>query len=61
MTSRVNYSAQYGIEHRQHCTPQAFEQIGALYMHKPDHKNPTRPGFEHSTFEFRVTAGPNEP
>ena len=35
MTSRVLYSAQYN---RQHCTPQAFEQFGALYMHNHDDK-----------------------
>ena len=29
MTSRVLYSAQY---HRHHCTLQAFEQFGALYI-----------------------------
>ena len=33
MTSRVLYSAQY---HRQHCTPHAFEQLGAMYMHNHD-------------------------
>ena len=33
MTSRVLYSAQY---HRQHCTLQAFEQLGALQKHNPD-------------------------
>ena len=29
-------------------------------MHILDDKHPTRPGFEHSTFEFRVTTEPNE-
>ena len=43
MTSRVLYRAQY---HRQHCTLQAFEQIGVIYMHSHDDKNPARPGFE---------------
>ena len=56
MTPRVLYSAQY---HRQRCTIQAFEQFGALYVHNPDDKHPTRSGFESS--EFRATTGPNEP
>ena len=33
--------AQY---HRQDCTLPAFEQFGALYMHKYDGKNPARLG-----------------
>ena len=57
MTSSVLYSVQY---HRQRCTPQAFEQFGALYMHNPDDKHPIRPGFEPSTCEFRAKTGPNE-
>ena len=57
MTSRVLYSAQH---HRQHCTLHAFEQLGALYMHSPDDKHPTRPGFENNTSEFRGTTGQNE-
>ena len=37
MTLRVLYSAEY---HRHHCTPQAFEQFGELYMHNHDDKYP---------------------
>ena len=51
-------SAQY---HRQHCTLQAFKQFGALYMHNPDDKYPTRPGCEPSTSEFQATTESNEP
>ena len=58
MDSRVPYSAQY---HRQHCTLQAFKQFGALYVHNPDDKYPTRPGFEPSTSEFQATTESNEP
>ena len=58
MDSRVPYSAQY---HRQHCILQAFKQFGALYMHNPDDKYPTRPGFEPSTSEFQATTESNEP
>ena len=47
--------------HRQHCTLHAFEQFGALYIHNPDDKYPTRQGFKPSTSEFRATTGPNEP
>ena len=50
MTSGVLYSAQY---HRQHCTPQGFEQFGALYMHimmtniRPDRdSNRVPPGYK---------------
>ena len=57
MTSRVLYSAQY---HRRHCTLHALEQFGALYMHSPDGKYSTWPGFETSTSEFRATNGSNE-
>ena len=46
MTLTVLYSAQY---HRQHCTLQAFQQFGALYMHNHDDKYPSRPGFEPRT------------
>ena len=58
MTSRALYSAQY---YRQHCTLQAFQQFGALYMHNPDDKYLTRPGYGPSTSEFQATTGPNEP
>ena len=58
MTSMVLYGTQY---HRQHCTPQAFELFGALYIHHVDDKYPTGPGFELSTSEPRVTTGWNEP
>ena len=46
MTSRVLHSAHY---HRHHCTHQAFEEFGALYMQNLDDKHPTRPGFEPSS------------
>ena len=39
VASRVLYSAQY---HRHHCTLQAFEQFGALFMHNHDDKYPAR-------------------
>ena len=52
------YSTQY---HRQHCTFQAFEQFGALYIHNLDDEHPTWRGFEPSTSAFRATTGPNEP
>ena len=56
MTSRILYSAQY---HRQHCTLQAFEQFGALYMNNPNDKHPTQT--EPRISEFRATTGQNEP
>ena len=56
-TLRGFYSAQC---HRHHCTLQAFEQFGALYMTNND-KHPSRPGFEPSNSEFRATAGSNVP
>ena len=37
ITLRVLYSAQY---YTQHCTLQAFEQFGTLYMHNHDDKYP---------------------
>ena len=58
MTSSFLSSTQY---HRQHCTFQAFEQLGALHMHNLDDDHFTRPGFEPSTSAFRATTGPNEP
>ena len=39
-------SSIYAKYHRQHCTLQAFEQFGALYMHNLDDKYQTRLGFE---------------
>ena len=57
ITSRVLYSAQCNIHH---CTLHALEQFGTLYRHNLDDKPPTRPGFEPSSSEFRVTAGSNE-
>ena len=49
MTLRVLYSAHY---HRQHYTPQAFEQFGALYiMHNLDDQYQTRPVFEPLSIE----------
>ena len=58
MTSRVLYSAQYD---RQHCTIQAFEQFGALYMHSNDDKYPARPGFEPGTFRLQAPVDTNKP
>ena len=55
MTSRVLYRAQY---HKQHCTLQAFEQFGTLYMHHLVDKQPTQSGFVPSTYKFRATTGP---
>ena len=40
MTSEVLHCAEY---HRQHCTLQAFEQFGTLYMHTLDDKYSNRP------------------
>ena len=57
MTSRVLYSPQY---HRQHCTLQAVEQFGALYMHNHDDKYPARPGFEPIS-RLQVPVDTNEP
>ena len=37
--SRVPYSAQY----KQHCTPQAFKQFKALYIHNINDKHQTQP------------------
>ena len=42
MTSSLLYRAQH---HVQHCTLQAFELFGALYMHNHDDKYPPRLGF----------------
>ena len=50
--------AQY---HRQHCTLQAFEQFGALYMHSHDDKYPAQPGFEPGTPRFQAPVDTNEP
>ena len=58
MTSRVLYSAQY---HRQHCTLQAFEQFGALYMHNHNDKYPAQPGFEPGTSRLPAPVDTNEP
>ena len=43
MTSRVLYSAQ---SHRHHCTLQAFEHFGALYMHSHDDKYQPQSGYK---------------
>ena len=59
MTSRaLYYIAQY---HRQHCTLQAFEQFGALYMHNHDEKYPARPGFEPGTSRLQAPVDTNKP
>ena len=59
MTSSVLYSA-YSRSTIDTHTPD-FEQFEELHMHNLDDKQPTRPGFEPSTSEFRATIGPNEP
>ena len=60
--SYLLYSAQY---HRQHCTLQAFEPFGALYMHttttniRPDRdSNLVPPGYKPSRYEWAIGAGP---
>ena len=58
MTSRVLYSAE---NHRQHCTLQAFEQFGTLYMHSHDDKYPARPSFEPGTSRLQAPVDTNEP
>ena len=59
MTSRALYITQY---HRQLYTLQAFEQFGALYMHKLDDEHPTDwDSNQIYKSEFRATAGPDEP
>ena len=58
ITSRVIYSVLY---YRQHCTLQAFEHFGVLYMHNLNDNHPSRPRFEPSTIEFRATTVTNEP
>ena len=45
---KILCSAQY---YKQHCTFHAFERFGALYIHSPNDKYPTRPGIEPSTHE----------
>ena len=55
MTLRAPYSAQY---HRQHCTPHAFEQFGALYMHNHDDKYSR---FEPDTSRLQASVDANEP
>ena len=51
------------LVHRQHCTLQAFEQFGALYMHNHDDKYPSRPGFKHgiSRLGLQAPVDTNEP
>ena len=56
MTSRALYSAQY---HRQHCTLQAFEQFGALYMHNYDDIYLARLGFEPGTSRLQASVYTN--
>ena len=58
MTSRVLYSAQY---HKQHCTRQAFEQFGALYMHNCNDKYLARPEFEPGTSRLQAAVDTNDP
>ena len=61
MTSRLFlYSAVTAQYHGQHCILHTFEQLGATYMHKPNEKYPTGPGFEAITSEVRVTTGSNK-
>ena len=54
MISRVLYNAAY---HRQHCTPHAFEQFGAVYMRNHDDKYPPRSGFEPGSSRLQVLKG----
>ena len=54
MTSRVLHSEQY---HRQHCTLQTLEQLGALYMHNHDDQYPTKLG----TSRLQAPVDTNEP
>ena len=56
MTSRVLYSAQY---HRQLCTFQTLEQLGAMYMHNHDEKYLSRPGFEPDTPRLQAPVDTN--
>ena len=58
---RMTSMSFYSDKIRQHCTPQAFGQFGALYMHSPDDKYSTQPGFKPSTSEYPTTMGLNEP
>ena len=44
-----------------HSTLQAFEQLGALYMHNHDDKYPARPGFEPGTSRLQAPVDTNEP
>ena len=46
---------------REHCKLKAFEQFGALYMHKYDVKYTTRPGFEPGTSRLQAPVDTNEP
>ena len=52
------YSAQY---HRKHCTLQAFQQFGALYMHNHDDKYPAKLGFESGTSRLQAPVDTSEP
>ena len=49
------------LYHRQHCTLQAFEQFGALYMHNHADKYPTRLGLEPGTSRLQAQVDTNEP
>ena len=57
MPSMIIYSAQY---HRQYCTPQAFEQIGALHIHNLDDRHPIRTQYlwvsSHKLTEWAIKA-----
>ena len=52
------YSAQY---HWQHCKLHAFEQFGALYMHRHDDKYSSRLEFETGTPRLQAPVDTNEP
>ena len=58
MTLSVFYCAQY---YRQHCTLQAFEQFGALYMLNHNDKYPAWSGFEPGPSRLQAPVDTNEP
>ena len=53
----ILYSAQY---HWQHCTLQAFELCGTLYVHNHDDKYPAE-GFEPGISRLQAPVDTNEP
>ena len=49
------------VYYEQHCTLQAFEQFGALYMHNHDDKYPARPRLEPGASRLEAPVDTNEP